>query len=786
MNLTIEQITAHARDVVKKRMPAGYKPEALHIYEDLNGNPLYARVRGKHPDTGQKWIRPIHWERGRVEMGEPKFTDSKPLYGLGGLSRRPGETVLICEGENCVDALRKIGVLALTSGSAATAGTADWSPLAGRSVLLWPDNDSSGQTYAASVQERLSSLGCDVRVLDVMKLGMGEKEDAVDWLRRNAEAKLEDVLSLPTIHSQDEGSEQGTEGKDKLTANEDTDDSFAYSGGRYELRPDGLYFLKTVRSQFVEEWICSWITVDALSRSGESGDWGRWVSIHDADGVRHNVYLRAEALVGESLDVLRELSRRGLRHATTKSTRDLLVAYIVNHPTRHRVRTVDRLGWHGDTYVLPGEVIGQIDEKVICRTQLEREHSSAGSVSDWQNSVSSLAAGNSRLVFALSAAFAAPLLVLADEPSGGFHFRGSSSSGKTTLLAAAASVWGEPRGYVRQWRATPNGLEGLATAHNDGLLVLDELSQANPEQIGEAAYMLANGRGKVRADRNGDSRPVSNWRVLLLSSGEESLAALMSRAGQRSNAGQEIRLADLEVDAGAGMGAIEELHTAASSGELINALNLACRSSYGTVGRAWLEKVTELRSGISEVLEERIQGFVTDVALAGSSAQVQRMARRFAIVSVAGELATGCRLTGWDEGESEQAAKACFRTWLDGFGDRGSLEERKLLRQIRAYFETYGQSRFQHIAQLSDTSMPRRVGFCSPDSAGDLQYMVLAENFASELCTGFDSRNAARTLLNRGWIIGKNERATQRRRIAGVGQQMRVYVFTSKVFEDEI
>lgn len=80
--------------------------------------------------------------------------------------------------------------------------------------------------------------------------------------------------------------------------------------------------------------------------------------------------------------------------------------------------------------------------------------------------------------------------------SGGFHFRGSSSSGKTTALHLAASVFGQPSRYIRLWRTTANGLEGLAALHNDSLLILDELSQADPKEAGEAAYCWQTDRAR--------------------------------------------------------------------------------------------------------------------------------------------------------------------------------------------------------------------------------------------------------------------------------------------------
>ena len=73
---------------------------------------------------------------------------------------------------------------------------------------------------------------------------------------------------------------------------------------------------------------------------------------------------------------------------------------------------------------------------------------------------------------------------------GGFSFEGGSSSGKTTALQVAASVWGGP-GHVKSWRVTDNALEGVAALHNDGLLILDEVGQVNARVLSEAAYMRA-------------------------------------------------------------------------------------------------------------------------------------------------------------------------------------------------------------------------------------------------------------------------------------------------------
>lgn len=83
----------------------------------------------------------------------------------------------------------------------------------------------------------------------------------------------------------------------------------------------------------------------------------------------------------------------------------------------------------------------------------------------WKATIARYAAGNSRLIFSIAAAFAAPMVHLLGTESGGFNLRGPSSIGKSTSLVVAGSVWGGVKGYTKQWRATENGLESIAAKH---------------------------------------------------------------------------------------------------------------------------------------------------------------------------------------------------------------------------------------------------------------------------------------------------------------------------------
>jgi putative DNA primase/helicase len=197
-----------ARRLATPAIRDGFRPEALHTYADGAGSPLYWRIRLKHPQTGEKWIRPMRLNGEGFALGEPDFPHGKPLYRLKAVTDRLEEPVTVVEGEWVADALARIGVLATTSGAADSAGKADWQPLAGRRARIWPDNDEAGSRYGTEVAATLKQLGCKVSVVDVPALGLPPKGDAVDWLSAHPNATEAEASALPCIEvpeSHDDG-----------------------------------------------------------------------------------------------------------------------------------------------------------------------------------------------------------------------------------------------------------------------------------------------------------------------------------------------------------------------------------------------------------------------------------------------------------------------------------------------------------------------------------------------------------------------------------------------------
>ena len=122
-------------------------------YHDAGGK-LIAVVYRYDPPGRKKEFRP--WDAKRRKMAPP---EPRPLYNQPGM-RDAAQAVLV-EGEKCAQALIDAGVTATTAmhGANAPVEKTDWSPLAGKSVLIWPDRDKPGWEYATLAAQAILTAG---------------------------------------------------------------------------------------------------------------------------------------------------------------------------------------------------------------------------------------------------------------------------------------------------------------------------------------------------------------------------------------------------------------------------------------------------------------------------------------------------------------------------------------------------------------------------------------------------------------------------------------------------
>lgn len=191
---------------------------AAWAYRDQSGGLLGYTYRIE-PEAGKKEIIPrtymVDSETGAQEMRAKSLPEPRSLYGAELLTDRPESKVVLVEGEKTADALRTIlpiaaGIVITWPGGGKAVRKANWSMLAGRKVIAWPDCDSKrdkatdnylphheqpGTAAMIEAADILRQHGASVSIVRVPE--PGEREDGWDAADAVAEGwKKSDVAAF--------------------------------------------------------------------------------------------------------------------------------------------------------------------------------------------------------------------------------------------------------------------------------------------------------------------------------------------------------------------------------------------------------------------------------------------------------------------------------------------------------------------------------------------------------------------------------------------------------------
>lgn len=798
------------------------RPSATWTYRDRQGAALFYVCRFEAEP--RKQFRPLTFDGARWTWRAPAAP--RPLYGLDRLAARPESSVILAEGEKAADAVEQLcpdHIAVASLNGAQSPGKADWSALRGRLVWIWPDADQPGAHYAEQAARLIEASGAaSVSVLDLSSFGaLPEGFDAADALAAGWTQTHIEQLFRETERGNPQNHRDSRDERDShCFSSQFHRDAESVPPGRPGQRsedmtlPDGwklgeeLVFEDKTKPDAEEADlvpVCGplWVVGRTISAQGE---YGLVLVFVDHDRQHRRLAIPASRLHEDATILARELARMGLRILPGRER--ALLKYLDAWTPRARIPSAKRLGWQDATdgkltFVLPDRVITAAGASTDVVYQPERfaptsnSVHAAGTLDGWRDEVAHIAARHSVMLVALASGFAPALLAFA-EASDSFvvHFWGRTSRGKTTLAQIAASPWGcaaDPNDapsltFIRRWNLTGNGLEGLAEAHSDLPLILDELG-ANTADVRPMVYSLAGGLGKTALDSSRALKEPRSWRTVCISTGEMSLEARMSEGGQPIKGGLVHRALDIEVED------IVAETPAPDREALVERVKIACARHYGTAGPEFVARLTQrfastqaARAYVRATSAAILRDLVGKVDL---PQETRRALKRFALIALAGEMAAEEGLIPVTSSAIRKAVKKAAEAWL---GEHADTDDLRILAAVRTFIHRHA-ARFQVLADdsepLSDddrVDITRQAGRVVPDRVGwfnakEREHWLLPHGLI-EAAPGHDATTIARALNASGCLhTDKDGRLT--RRVSVEGSRPRVYAITSVLLVEE-
>ncbi|NDE90127.1 MAG: hypothetical protein EB059_03175 [Alphaproteobacteria bacterium] len=169
-------------------------PSREYNYSDVDGKIILKACRFNQPN-GKKTIR--YYIPSERRWGFPVM---RKLYNLPQIVARPKDNVLIVEGEKTVEAAKALFpeyvVTTWPGGANAPFGKIDFSPLKGRNILIFADNDNAGEEAAYKIQAIVGGKVC--RPSSNMPKGWDLADLSVETLPNHIKMEIHRLFSQST------------------------------------------------------------------------------------------------------------------------------------------------------------------------------------------------------------------------------------------------------------------------------------------------------------------------------------------------------------------------------------------------------------------------------------------------------------------------------------------------------------------------------------------------------------------------------------------------------------
>ncbi len=538
-------------------------------------------------------------------------------------------------------------------------------------------------------------------------------------------------------------------------------------------------------------------------RDTEGNHWSARIHMLTEDGVEKVILVPFDQLTSSSItQVIQTLAQNGMLFPVgDKQFRQYLNASACL-PNLPRLTSLRQLGFFeqrrdGESprlgFVLPNEVmlatsqkgdLAQAEEWVFqpaADSASLHAYRASGTLSEWQQLVGPLA-DYSLHVFAVCAAVAGPFLAVVHLENGGVNLFGQSSTGKTTALQLAASVWGngaDPQraGHkerlIERWNSTPNAMEPVIAAHSGMMLCFDELGSSQDPNI----YNIIGGTGKSRMREDGTRRESYRWTIFVLSTGEESVQMkIESVAKRKARTGELMRMIDVPVD--------ELARDSESSQEemrvIIDRAKAGCATTFGTAGPEFIRQILDsfetlesLRTALAEDLDATYDAWCEEAQARGIriSEPQGRALRRLALVSTIGVWASD--VLGFTPEQVTTAVEAVRDAWLSGASSRPLGEQ--AVEALTEYVLRY-KDWLENDDLLAEEGDRHKV--ISPRGIISKGRLLLASHQLEEALDGLPRPSAVKELHRAGVLIKHSENQYNPQcHLRGSGIKARFYAF---------
>lgn len=342
------------------RHPKHGEPSRVWRWEDADGRLSFYTARFDFTrDNGEpgKDVLPIAFcdlgdgRRGWRAKAPP---DPRPLYRLTDIERRTSAPVIVCEGEKAADAaviLFPDFVVTTPMGGSKAPRKTDWSPLATRHVVVWPDNDKPGADFAEAVAKLATEAGATSVATVEVPNGWPEGWDLAD-----------EPLDGVTVEDLRVMIDRAAPFGQSDDASEKHEWPFRITKSGVEKRIERID--KETGGTTVEwKWFCSVLKVDAETRNADGEEWGRQLTVIDRDGKSKSWAMPMSMLAGDGTSYRERLLSLGLILAPGASARNALHEYVSTANPDQKARCVNRIGWHTKNFVLFDTTIGAHDDE---------------------------------------------------------------------------------------------------------------------------------------------------------------------------------------------------------------------------------------------------------------------------------------------------------------------------------------------------------------------------------------------------------------------------------------